>query len=173
MIVKNFRIASCLALLILSSACSKIDIKKEFPKTRQQKEEDRIGKLTGDGLVFGKGGSDNSSSESYAHVNTYLWRASLDQVDFMPLNSTDSAGGIILTDWYSLNTNSKERYKVNIYILGKDFSANSIKVNVYKQNLGKNLIWDNQHSDENLAERIKNKIIDRARALKANSGVAQ
>ncbi len=166
MIIKNFRTVSYLILIALLSACSKVDIKREFPKTRQQKEEDRIGKLTGDGLVFGKGASDSSSSASYANVNAYLWRASLDQVDFMPLNSADSAGGVIVTDWYNINDSSEERYKVNIYILGKDLSANSIKVNVYKQNLGKNLIWNNQHSDDNMAEIIKNKIIDRARKLK-------
>ncbi|EDV18479.1 hypothetical protein TRIADDRAFT_63005 [Trichoplax adhaerens] len=166
MIIKNFRAASYLILIALLAACSKVDIKREFPKTRQQKEEDRIGKLTGDGLVFGKGASDSPSSANYANVNAYLWRASLDQVDFMPLNSADSSGGVIVTDWYSISDSSKERYKLNVYILGKDLSANSIKVNVYKQTLGKNLIWNNQRSDENLAEKIKNKIIDRARQLK-------
>ena len=33
-------------------------------------------------------------------VNSYLWRASLDTLSFMPLLQTDSAGGVIVTDWY-------------------------------------------------------------------------
>ena len=33
-------------------------------------------------------------------VNSYLWRASLDALSFMPLTQTDSNGGVILTDWY-------------------------------------------------------------------------
>ena len=173
MIITNFRIASYLTLLLLLSACSKIDVKNEFPKTRQQKEEDRIGKLTGNGITFGKVLSGTSSSTSNINVNTYLWRASLDQVSFMPLNSTDSVGGIIITDWYSMNDNSKERYKINIYILDKNLSSNSIKVNVYKQDLGKNLVWGNQYSDQNLAKEIKDKIIERSRKLKANSDITQ
>ena len=117
--------------------------------------------------------SNTSSSTANINVNTYLWRASLDQVSFMPLNSTDSVGGIIITDWYSMNDNSKERYKINIYILDRNLSSNSIKVDVYKQNLGKNLVWGNQYPDQNLAKEIKNKIIDRSRKLKASSDVAQ
>ena len=34
-------------------------------------------------------------------VNSYLWRATLDTVSFMPLASADPFGGIIITDWYS------------------------------------------------------------------------
>jgi predicted small lipoprotein YifL len=33
-------------------------------------------------------------------VNSYLWRASLDAICFMPLLQTDSNGGVIVTDWY-------------------------------------------------------------------------
>jgi predicted small lipoprotein YifL len=33
-------------------------------------------------------------------VNSYLWRASLDTLSFMPLLQTDSNGGVIVTDWY-------------------------------------------------------------------------
>ena len=36
-----------------------------------------------------------------------LWRASLDTIDFMPLSSVNYSGGIIITDWYSENQNSK------------------------------------------------------------------
>lgn len=33
-------------------------------------------------------------------VNSYLWRASLDTLSFMPMAQTDSNGGVIVTDWY-------------------------------------------------------------------------
>ena len=32
-------------------------------------------------------------------VNSYLWRASLETLSFMPLLQTDSTGGVIVTDW--------------------------------------------------------------------------
>ena len=34
-----------------------------------------------------------------------LWRASLDVISFMPLVSANYSGGIIITDWYSNETN--------------------------------------------------------------------
>ena len=34
-------------------------------------------------------------------VNGYLWRASLDSLEALPIAQTDSAGGIIISDWFS------------------------------------------------------------------------
>src|SRR5437016_375303 len=58
--------------------------------------------------VFGEGGLLNFSvggnkaqPGSGITVNTYLWRATLDTVAFMPLSSADPFGGVIITDWYS------------------------------------------------------------------------
>lgn len=168
MFYKNFRSIAVLAICFSLCACSKLNVKNDYPKTRQQKEEDRIGKLTGTGLTFGKGSSESSSASSQMDINTYLWKASIDQVNFMPLNSTDSLSGTIVTDWYSINDNSKERYKVNIYIIGKELTSHSLKVSVYKRIIGSNGNWNNQYQDSNLAEKIKTKIIERARELKVS-----
>ena len=43
-----------------------------------------------------------------------LWRASLDIIEFMPLTSANYSGGIIITDWYSNNTNPNETIKITI-----------------------------------------------------------
>ena len=45
-------------------------------------------------------------------VNSYLWRASLDTLSFMPLLQTDSNGGVIVSDWYANPKNPGERVKV-------------------------------------------------------------
>ena len=58
-------------------------------------------------------------------VNSYLWRASLDALSFMPLLQTDSAGGVIVTDWY-VNPNSPgERMKLTVSILDQDLRADA------------------------------------------------
>src|SRR3546814_3219120 len=55
-------------------------------------------------------------------VNSYLWRASLDTLSFMPMVQTDSNGGVIVTDWY-INPNSpNERMKLTVSILDQDRS---------------------------------------------------
>ncbi len=50
-------------------------------------------------------------------VNSYLWRASLDTLSFMPLLQTDSNGGVIVTDWYVNPQVPTERMKVTVSIL--------------------------------------------------------
>ena len=60
--------------------------------------------------IFGDGGLDpfdlggkrkNSQDGPGIAVNSFLWRASLDTIAFLPLSSADPFGGVIITDWYS------------------------------------------------------------------------
>ena len=45
-----------------------------------------------------------------------MWRATLQILDFVPLSTADYGGGIIITDWYSDNLDSKSiKIMVNFY----------------------------------------------------------
>ena len=61
-------------------------------------------------------------------VNSFLWRASLDALSFMPLLQADSAGGVIITDWYANPSNPNERMKVTVSILDRDLRADALRV---------------------------------------------
>src|SRR3546814_6158748 len=61
-------------------------------------------------------------------VNSYLWRASLDALSFMPLLQADSAGGVVITDWYANPGNPGERLKVTVSILDQDLRADAVRV---------------------------------------------
>ena len=61
-------------------------------------------------------------------VNSYLWRATLETLSFMPLNQADSSGGVIVTDWYSNPQNPSERVKVSVSILDQDLRADALRV---------------------------------------------
>src|SRR5512139_1612212 len=56
-------------------------------------------------------------------VNSYLWRATLETLSFMPLTQADSSGGVIVTDWYSNPQNPNERVKLSVSILDQDLRA--------------------------------------------------
>ena len=58
-------------------------------------------------------------------VNSYLWRATLETLSFMPLNQADSAGGVIVTDWYANPENPNERVKLSVSILDQDLRADA------------------------------------------------
>jgi hypothetical protein len=61
-------------------------------------------------------------------VNSYLWRASLDALSFMPLVQTDSSGGVIVTDWYVNPQSPGERVKLTVSILDQDLRADALRV---------------------------------------------
>lgn len=66
-------------------------------------------------------------------VNSYLWRASLDALSFMPLLQADSAGGVIVTDWYANPQTPGERMKVTVSILDQDLRADALRVAASRQ----------------------------------------
>ena len=66
-------------------------------------------------------------------VNSYLWRASLDALSFMPLVQTDSAGGVIVTDWYVNPSSPGERMKLTVSILDQDLRADALRVAASRQ----------------------------------------
>jgi hypothetical protein len=66
-------------------------------------------------------------------VNSYLWRAALETLSFMPLLQTDSNGGVIVTDWYANPNNPSERVKVTVSILDQDLRADALRVAASRQ----------------------------------------
>ena len=66
-------------------------------------------------------------------VNSYLWRAALETVSFAPLLQADSAGGVIVTDWYSNPSNPGERVKMTVTVLDTDLRADALRVAASRQ----------------------------------------
>tara|TARA_Y100001958_G_C21053948_1_gene419101 strand:- start:115 stop:669 length:555 start_codon:yes stop_codon:yes gene_type:complete len=75
------------------------------------------------------GGSGNFEFAS----SNELWRASLDTIDFMPLASVNYSGGIIITDWYSNNNNSKESIKISIRFLTNEIRSDALDIKIFKK----------------------------------------
>jgi hypothetical protein len=118
----------------------------------------------GGGGFLGFGG-DDKPVEGEIGVNSLLWRAALDTVNFMPLALTDSFGGVIITDWHSDPKTPNERFKMQIYILDTRLRADGVKVNVFKQVQGAGG-WTDAAVDEDTAPQIENAILSRARELR-------
>jgi len=97
-------------------------------------------------------------------VNAYLWRASLETLDFMPLEQVDPFGGVIVTDYYASAEAPTERFKANVYILDTALRADALKVSIFKQqNTGGQ--WADAAVDADTARQIENAILTRARQL--------
>lgn len=159
-----------LPLAILLSACSDNDIERApEPQSAKDKRKDERGKLTGEGIFWGGSGKDKKAETSPLGVNSFLWRASLDTLSFMPLTSADPFGGTIITDWYEDPKTPGERFKLNVLILDKSLRSDGVKVTVFKQKLsGGN--WRDQKVDDKLARSLEDTILTRARQLKVAQG---
>jgi hypothetical protein len=95
-------------------------------------------------------------------INPYLWKASLDTINFMPLSSTDPFAGTIITDWYTAETNQNERCKLNIFINGQDLKTENLKVLSFCQSLNNNQ-WVNKPSNTADNTQLENAILNGAK----------
>lgn len=124
----------------------------------------------GDGIdLFNLGRGKKDQSGSGIGVNSFLWRATLDTIAFMPLTQADPFGGVIITDWYSPPETPTERYKMSVYILGRELRADGIRVAVFRQQSGGANGWANSNLSKDTATSLENQILTRARQLRLAS----
>ncbi len=101
-------------------------------------------------------------------VNSYLWRASLETLQFMPLLQTDSAGGIVVTDWYTNPSNPGERVKVSVTILDQDLRADALRVAANRE-VAQGGYWIAAPVQAATVQKLEDIILTRARELRRNS----
>lgn len=98
-------------------------------------------------------------------VNSYLWRASLDTLSFMPLLQTDSNGGVIVTDWYVNPASPNERVKLTVYILDKDLRADALRVAASRQ-VNQGAGWADAPVRAATVQKLEQIILTKARDLR-------
>lgn len=157
------------ALLLQLSACSLApDENTTYPKSEEDRRKDRLGKLTGDEgmVIYGASEKKNDSANNPLSVNSFLWRATLDTLSFMPLLSADPWGGTILTDWYEDPAAKGERFKINALILDKQLRADNIKITSFRQKKSPKGVWEDAPVDALVARKLEDAILTRARQLR-------
>lgn len=103
-------------------------------------------------------------------VNAYLWRAALDTLSFAPLAQSDSAGGVIATDWYANPNNPSERVKVTVTILDAALRADALRVAASRQVL-QNGQWLEAPVAAATVQRLEEIILTRARDLRRTANL--
>ena len=101
-------------------------------------------------------------------VNSYLWRASLDTLSFMPLLQTDSNGGVIVTDWYVNPRAPTERMKVTVTILDQDLRADAVRVAALRE-VNQGGQWVAAPVQAATVQKLEDIILTRARDLRRNA----
>ena len=102
-------------------------------------------------------------------VNSYLWRATLDTLAFMPLASADPYGGVVITDWYVNPEKPDERFKCTVYILDTRLRGDGLKVSVFKEVSNGQGGWVASQAADQTSIDIENAILTRARQLRVSN----
>ena len=101
-------------------------------------------------------------------INSYLWRAALDTVSFMPLVQTDSNGGVIVTDWYANPNSPGERMKLTVTILDQDLRADAVRVAASRQ-VQQGGGWIDVPVQAATVQKLEDIILTKARDLRRNA----
>jgi hypothetical protein len=165
---------SCLSLLTLS-ACESLGVKGDtssYPQPEEIARREKRGTLSGDEGLVSFGGPDTEDDGTGGNnplgVNSFLWRATLDTVAFLPIASADPFGGVVLTDWYEDPETPGERFKVNALILDRSLRANSIRISLFRQIRNEQNVWNDAAISKSKARALEDAILTRARQLRVS-----
>ncbi len=169
----------CFIIAFSLAGCSFKDIKREasYPTRPEASGSDKIiystekrDTIWGDESLtsrfFNKDKDKNQGTG--IGVNSFLWRASLDTISFLPVQNADPFGGVILTDWYEDPSSQGERFKINVYIMDRQLRSDGVKVSVFKQALDNNGNWRDSTVEKTTNVQIENTILTRARELRVS-----
>ncbi|WNK00241.1 DUF3576 domain-containing protein [Thalassospiraceae bacterium LMO-JJ14] len=164
-------LAAC--VLLTGCAYSPGDPRNEAKDENEYTDYKTRKTVFGDGGLSFFGNDSNNNSGGALGVNSFLWRASLETISFMPINTADAFGGVIITDWYSPPESPSERFKLNVYILGRTLRADGIKVSVFRQLRDRSGNWADAVVPDGTAPKVEDSILTKARMLRHQTLTAQ
>ena len=133
--MRNFiKIIACFFLFSLIVSCGgfkKVDTRKvPISGIERAKQNVKEGRGVGIGQIIDKG---RGSTNYEFSTSNPMWRATLDILDFLPLSTVDYSGGVIISDWYTDNSDKNQALKITVRFLSNTVQSNSIKVTVHKK----------------------------------------
>ena len=157
-----------LILIAGLTACSSLEPKTDIPATDKEDPGSFITGRSESGVSLSDITGLSNKESSGIPVNALLWRASLDITSILPIDDIDVFSGTVITDWYSLPSQPREQIKLAIFVLDKELRSDAIRVVVYVQSR-KGDVWQDAGIDPELAIRLEDLILTRARELRASS----
>lgn len=169
-----------LTALFTLSNCSSLETEAKYPNRNDANQDSSI--YAEKESIFGEDGfwgavmeSEHKSGDptNTLTVNSFLWRASLETISFMPLDGApDPFGGVIVTDWYNAPETPNERNKLNIIITDKQLRAGGLKVSMFKQRRASETSdWKDVAVDPEDTRKIEDAILAKAREMKINRDI--
>ena len=133
--MRNFiKIIACFFLFSLIVSCGgfkKVDTRKvPISGIERAKQNVKEGRGVGIGQIINKG---RGSTNYEFSTSNPMWRATLDILDFLPLSTVDYSGGVIISDWYTDNSDKNQALKITVRFLSNVVRSNSLKITVHRK----------------------------------------
>jgi hypothetical protein len=151
----RFQTLVCAASLLALSGCTALenDLQKGFRYGTESQQ------------LIGKADRDRKLSNAPNGVNAYLWRAAMDSVGFLPLETADPRLGQIITKWYTTPTEFGTRSRVAVEILDPDLRRDTIRVTVWRQVQSADGAWMESPTPSGTAQSLEDSIYTKARDI--------
>ncbi len=163
--MRNFiKIATCFIIFSLITSCGgfqKVDTRK-VPISGPERAKQNI--REGRGVSIGKALNRGSTNYEFSTSNP-MWRATLDILDFLPLSTVDYSGGVIISDWYTDNSNKNQALKITVRFLSNTVQTNSLKVTVHRKKCSVNQTCDVELFKSRIQEELIASILKEAAIL--------
>ena len=156
----------CILSIFVLSSCAREgffkpgDARKNPPDPRERVKKN-LEEGRGFRLMDSVGKNKGSTNFEFASSNE-LWRATLDTIEFMPLTSANYSGGIIISDWYSDNKNSKDSIKITIRFMSNEIRADAIEIKIFYRTCNNNFECDITEKKGNLDNELRREILKKA-----------
>jgi hypothetical protein len=170
----KFALAAVIAAPLLPACAVTTDKDQTYEEYDSRKgERRRVERLEGgQERIFGElsiGGSAKKQEDAIgggAAVNLFLWRAALETLALGPLESADPFGGVIITDWFTLEEEPGSQYRVTAYILGRSLRTDNVKVAMYVRSDENGKVLTRRATPA-AETRLENLILTKARTIRA------
>ena len=157
---------SLFVILPLLTSCEALKYKKVDARDVPNDPKERVKKNIEEGRGFRiMGGNTKGGVFEFASSN-YLWRATLDTIDFMPLASANYSGGIVITDWYTEDNVSKESIKISVRFLSNEIRADALDIKVFLRTCDQNLNCSINENQGRLQDELRANILRKAAVYK-------
>lgn len=161
----RFILIFLISLIIFN--CAKVDpvtgekiLIEPNEKVKAREAANKDGGLLGDIL-----GNKNKQTNFEFSTSNVLWRATLKNLDFLPLVNADYSGGVIIYDWYS-DKNEKQLIKISVRFLNSELKSTSVVVSGHKKICNDLNRCSIEKLDDKFSNEIRESIITTARQIK-------
>ncbi len=100
--------------------------------------------------------SKQQDSETLLKVNRYIWKATLEVLNFLPIEGVDPFSGVITTGWGS-PPSTDTLYRATIFVQDPSLDARALKVTLFRKD---------GLADSQTIRTVENAILSRARQLR-------